>query len=157
MPRPILGSQVGANTGSQLGFVTAGKAVLTGPKLQQRLRQSRSKAYVQALQRLDAGAHHADRAGLDALIQAIANEFPELTIEQRPLGLVSQCFLGAPYEVHICDLSGGIIEHYETFRSMPPIFERARSLALHPSYAFIEVYGDTVRAVSLDGSVSVVS
>ena len=35
-------------------------------------------------------------------------------------------------------------------------FERARALVLHPSYAFIEVYPDTVRAIGLDGTVSVI-
>jgi hypothetical protein len=106
--------------------------------------------------RLDAGTHHANRSALDALIEAIANEFPELGIEQRPIGIVSQCYLGAPYEVHICDLGGGIIEHFETFRAMPPMFERGRMLALHPSYALVEIYPDTLRAVSIDGSVSVI-
>jgi hypothetical protein len=106
--------------------------------------------------RLDAGTHHADRTALDSLVEAIANEFPELGIEQRPMGIVSQCYLGAPYEVHICDLSGGIIEHFETFRSMPPLYERARALALHRSYSFIEIYTDSLRAVGLDGSVSVI-
>jgi hypothetical protein len=106
--------------------------------------------------RLDAGTHHANRTAVEALIDAIANEFPELGIDQRPIGIVSQCYLGAPYEVHICDLGGGIIEHFETFRSMPLLYERGRTLALHRSYAFIEIYPDTLRAVSLDGSVSVI-
>ena len=125
-------------------------------QLQQRLREKRSTKYLQAVTRLDAGTHHADRAGLDALLEAISNEFPELGIEQLPVGIVSQCYLGAPYEVHICDLKGGIIEHFETFRPMAPLFERGRSLSLHPSYVFVEVYPDTLRAVSLDGSVSVI-
>jgi len=106
--------------------------------------------------RLDAGTHQSDRAALESLIEAISNEFPELGIEQRPIGIVSQCYLGEPYEVHICDLEGGIIEHFETFQSMPPLYERARTLALHPSYAFIEIYQDTLRAVSTDGAVSVI-
>lgn len=156
MSRPILGSTVQPHTGAQFGLVTPGKAVLTGPKLQQRLRQSRSRDYVVVMKQLDAGGHHEDRAGLESLIQAIAGEFPELTIEQRPLGIVGECYLGAPYEVHICDLSGGIIEHFERNRSMPPQFERARSLAVHPSYVFIEIYADCVRAVGANGAVSVI-
>jgi hypothetical protein len=39
---------------------------------------------------------------------------------------------------------------------MPPLYERARALALHPSYLFIEIYPDTLRAISIDGSVSVI-
>lgn len=158
MPRPILGTS--QNTSKTVSPTSTPNvpacSFLQGPKLQQRLRQSRSYAYVEAMRRLDAGTHHADRNALQSLIEAIATEFPELGIEQRPIGIVSQCYLGAPYEVHICDLGGEIIEHFETYRSMPPLYERARSLALHPAYAFIEVYPDTLRAVSLNGSVSVI-
>lgn len=156
MPRPILGTPQSKVNISPTVPATAPRSTIQGPQLQQRLRQTRSKAYVEAMTRLDAGTHHANRTALESLVDAIANEFPELGIEQRPIGIVSQCYLGAPYEVHICDLGGGIIEHFETFRSMPALFERGRTLALHPSYAFIEIYQDTLRAVSLDGSVSVI-
>jgi hypothetical protein len=131
-------------------------ATLSGARLEQRLRQQRSKAYLDGVRRLDAGTHQQNKAALDALIQEIAAEFPELTIDQRPLGLVSRCYLGAPFLVHTCDLMGNIVEHYESFRAMPPLFERARALALHSAYEFIEVYPDSLRAISADGSVSVI-
>jgi len=156
MPRPILGTPQNRTNISPTAPSTAPRSTIQGPPLQQRLRLVRSKAYVDAMTRLDAGTHHANRTALESLVEAIANEFPELGIEQRPIGIVSQCYLGAPYEVHICDLAGGIIEHFETFRSMPALFERGRTLAIHPSYAFIEIYQDTLRAISLDGSVSVI-
>ncbi len=155
MPRPILGTPLSASTSISIPTPgTAARSTLQGPRLKQRLRQIRSKAYIEAMTRLDAGAHHANRTAVETLVEAISNEFPELGIEQRPIGIVSQCYLGAPYEVHICDLDGGIIEHFETFRSMPALYERGRSLAIHPSYAFIEIYPDSLRAVLLDGSVS---
>lgn len=157
MPRPILGAPQAASTNlSAQPLITTPRATLQGAPLKQRLREKRSNAYLQAMTRLDAGEHAANKSELDALVEAIANEFPELGIDQRPIGFVSQCFLGAPYEVHICDLAGGIIEHYETYRAMPSLFERGRALALHPSYAFIEVYPDSLRAIALDGSVSVI-
>jgi hypothetical protein len=130
---------------------------LQGVKLEQRLRLRRTPAYVDALSRLDAGTHGLDVGAMNELIKAIAAEFPELTVDQRPLGLVAQCRLGHPYEVHVCDLTGGILEHYKRGRSMPSPFERARSLALHPSYLFIEVYPDSLRAIARDGSVSVIT
>jgi hypothetical protein len=105
---------------------------------------------------IDVGGHRADRAALASLIQAIADEFPELGVDQLPLGIVSRCYLGTPFEVHRCGLDGEILDHFETFRQMPAPFERARSLALHPAYAFVEVYADSLRAVSADGSVSVI-
>ena len=157
MARPILGTPQAAKIStSGVTPATTARSTLQGPRLQQRLREKRSTKFVQAMTRLDAGTHHGDRTALDSLLEAISSEFPELGIEQLPVGIVSQCYLGAPYEVHICDLKGGIIEHFETFRPMPPLFERGRSLSLHPSYVFVEVYPDTLRAVSLDGSVSVI-
>lgn len=157
MPRPIIGNRL--NTPTNIASptpLTTTRGALQGPRLQQRLRQTRSRNYVEQMTRLDAGTHCANRSAFETLIEAISNEFPELGIEQRPIGIVTQCYLGAPYEVHICDLGGHIIEHFETFRSMPPLYERARALALHPSYLFIEIYPDTLRAISIDGSVSVI-
>ena len=120
-----------------------------------RLRQKRSKGFVDQIGKIDVSHHHHDQQALDELIAAIGAEFPELTIDQRPLGIVAKCYLGHPYEVHVCDLAGGIVEHFELGRAMPPLFERARSLARHNTYRFIEVYADSLRAVSEDGSVSV--
>lgn len=158
MLRPILGTPIAGKTTGRVEVcgTTAARSNLKGPQLQKRLRETRSKSYLEAMERLDAGGHHTDRAALESLVETIASEFPELGIEERPMGIVCRCYLGAPYEVHICDLSGGIIEHFETFRSMPSMFERGRTLALHPGYVFIEVYADTLRAVSPDGSVSVI-
>ena len=65
--------------------------------------------------------------------------------------LLSAAIVGALTGVTI-----GIIEHFETFRSMPDLFERGRRLALHSSYQFVEIYKDCLRVVSLDGSVSVI-
>jgi hypothetical protein len=158
LPRPILGTPLATPVTGRIavGATTAARSTLQGPQLQQRLRQTRSRAYLEALTRLDAGTHQADRTALEALVAALTEEFPELGMTERPLGIVSRCYLGAPYQVHICDLAGGIIEHFETFRPMPPLFERARTLALHPAYAFIEIYPDTLRAVSPEGVVAVI-
>ncbi|HEV7488295.1 MAG TPA: hypothetical protein VGQ65_21685 [Thermoanaerobaculia bacterium] len=109
------------------------------------------------MQRLDAGTYQLDAAALQALLDALTAEFPELGVDERPLGVVSRCLLGSPYEVHICDLAGGIIEHFQQGHSMPPLFERARSIAAHGAYAFIEIYVSTIRAVAADGAVSVLN
>jgi hypothetical protein len=129
---------------------------LSGPRLSLRLRQRRSTGFVAQIAKVDSDQHHHGQQELDQLIAAVGAEFPELTIQQRPLGIVAKCCLGHPYEVHVCDLAGGIVEHFELGRPMPQLFERARSLARHNTYSFIEVYADTLRAVSKDGSVSVI-
>lgn len=152
MPRPILGSPVSQEKQSRTEPARRTHAHLAGPQLAMRLREKRSAKYVEAVQRLDAGTHQQSAA---ALQDAIASEFPELTIDQRPLGIVSKCFLGEPYEVHRCDLDGNIVEHFERHRAMPPLFERARGLAAHGAYKFIEIYADSLRAITADGSVAV--
>ena len=53
-------------------------------------------------------------------------------------------------------MSGGIIEHYQKGEPLPDGMERARALAMHGAYAFIEVYSDILRVIGKDGSVAVV-
>ena len=53
-------------------------------------------------------------------------------------------------------MDGSIIRHYKSFESLPPLLERARGLAIHGGYVFIEVYRDCLRAVKNDGTISVV-
>lgn len=157
MARSVLGTESSSPALRLDERMASPKTSLSPVQIAQRLRQKRSGAYVQAMKRLDAGSHQRDAAALQEVLAAIAAEFPELGVDERPIGIVSRCFLGSPYEVHICDLSGGIIEHFEQWRSMPPLFERARTLAAHRAYAFIEIYFGTLRAVAPDGSVSVLN
>jgi hypothetical protein len=130
---------------------------LREPQLGKRLREKRSLTYVETFGRIDVAGYQSNKDALDSLLRTISNEFPELSIDQLPLGIVSKCYLGTPFEVHICDFNGEIIEHFETHRPMAAPFEPARCLALHPSYAFIEVFNDTLRAVCVDGAVSVIA
>lgn len=155
MARPILGTPVSYEKQQRSESARQTHARLARPQLAMRLREKRSAKYVEAMQRLDAGTHQKNAAALQELLDAISAEFPELAIDQRPLGIVSKCFLGAPFEVHRCDLDGNIVEHFERHRSMPPLFERARGLAAHGAYKFIEIYADSLRAIAADGSVAV--
>ena len=159
MPRPIIGLPQPPNSPTvrpRPEPQTSARAGASAPQLAQTLRRKRSHEYVEALRALDAGAYHSDRVALASLLEAISKEFQELGVDQLPLGIVSVCYLGAPFEVHVCGTNGEIVEHFETFRPMPTPFERARRLALHPAYAFVEVYADALRAVAQDGSVSVI-
>jgi hypothetical protein len=110
----------------------------------------RTPRFTAAIKRLDAGDLQA--SDLDAIMDAIAEEYP--IGAGQPLGLVAECFLGAPFEVHVLDLIGGIVEHFELGRPMPHPLERARALAVHPAYDVIEVYDETLVCVRSDGSVT---
>lgn len=120
------------------------------------LRQKRSPKYMQLMRELDTGGHVHNQEQVKNIIKIIKEEFPFIEIPGMLLGYVSKCFLGKPYEVHIIDLSGEIIEHYKQGQSLPGAFEKARSIALYGNYEFVEVYTDCCRAVSADGSVSVI-
>lgn len=126
-------------------------------KLDRLLRKTRSKEYMDALHKLDAGGHVHNQHKVDEIINAIRNEFPEVDISGILLGFVSMCYLGKPYEVHTLDMTGQIIEHYKAGQSLPGGLEKARAIALRGGYDFIEVYVDCCRCVSATGSVSVVS
>ena len=120
------------------------------------LRKSRSKRYMEAMNALDAGGRLQTAEQIAEIMAVIRDEFPEIELEGILLGYVSICYLGKPYEVHTLDLTGQIIEHYKNGETLPGGMEKARGLALRGGYSFIEVYTDCCRAVSPNGSVSVI-
>ena len=126
-------------------------------KLDRLLRKSRSKEYMQALHKLDAGGHTHNQNKVNDIINTIRNEFPEVEIAGIMLGIVSICYLGAPYEVHTLDITVQIIEHYKRGQPLQGGLEKARSIAMRGGYEFIEVYVDCCRAISSNGGVSVIS
>ena len=126
-------------------------------KLDRLLRKTRSKEYMDALRKLDAGGHVHNQNKVDEIINAIREEFPEVDLNGILLGYVSICYLGKPYEVHTLDVSGQIIEHYHAGRSLPGGLEKARSIAIRGGYEFIEVYVDCCRCIGAGGSVSVIN
>lgn len=126
-------------------------------KLDRLLRKTRSKEYIDALHKLDAGGHVHNQNKVNDIINTIRNEFPEIEISGILLGYVSICYLGKPYEVHTLDMTGEIIEHYKMGQSLPGGLEKARSIALRGGYEFIEVYVDCCRAISSNGAVAVIS
>lgn len=126
-------------------------------KLDRMFRQPRSGRYMDALHSLDAGGHAHNQNKVNEIIGIIRSEFPEVNISGILLGFVSVCYLGKPYEVHILDVSGEIIEHYKTGQTLPGGLEKARGIAMRGGYDFIEVYVDCCRAISANGTVSVIT
>lgn len=114
--------------------------------------KKRSKKYLDLIAGLDAKTL-TDTKGMDDLIKAIQEEFGTAEISSLPLGIVSKCFLGHPYEVHTLDLSGShIINHYKTNETMHADFEKARTVAMHNAYALVEVYNDKIVLIREDGT-----
>ena len=108
-------------------------------KLDRILRKTRSKEYMQALHKLDAGGHTHNQSKVNEIIDIIRNEFPEIEISGILLGCVSICCLGKPYEVHTLEMAEQIIEHYKEGQMLPSGLEKARSIAMRGGYDFIEV------------------
>lgn len=155
MPRPIFLNREKSETRLSLDSF-APTRVLSPMELDRKLRQKRSLKYLEIITKLDAGGHAANKELIQSLIDAIREELPEINIDQLPIGIVAKCYLEPPHEVHCLDSVGSIIKHYKTFEPLPPLLERARSLAIHSGYAFIEVYHDCLRAVKNDGTISLV-
>lgn len=163
MPKPMLHSTQQINTDSVLSLtsnsVTGQKQMLSEEikmKIDRLLRKPRSKRYMDIMCNLDAGGHVHNQKQTENIINAIREEFPEVEISGVLLGIVSKCYLGKDYEVHSLDAAGGIIEHFRQSEKMPAGLEKARSIAIRGGYEFIEVYVDCCRAVSSNGSVSVI-
>lgn len=163
MPKPMLHGPMNINeteTVSRLSDTRERKTEANHNeklKTDRLLRKTRSKDYVDAMCRLDAGGHSLSQREAEKILDIIKNEFPEVEIMGILLGCISACYLGEPYEVHTISLLGEvIIEHYKRGQLLPAGLEKARSLAIHGGYAFIEVYCDCCRCVSHDGTVSVV-
>ncbi len=161
MPKPMLnlGQQTQTDSVLSLTSNTAVKQELseeTKMKIDKLLRKPRSKKYMDALRSLDAGGHVHNRKHTEDIINAIREEFPEVEISGVLLGIASKCYLGEDYEVHSLDATGSIIEHFRKGQQMPGGMEKARSIAMRGGYEFIEVYVDCCRAVSSNGTVSVI-
>lgn len=154
--RPILNTNTETKLNVSHNVQSRTNVQYNGIELEKRLRQKRSTSYVEAMTKLDAGGVQTNTVKIEELIETIKNEFPDLHPIQFPIGIISKCYLGAPYEVHTLDVTLDIIEHYKKGEPLPAGMDRARSIALHPSYAFIEVYTDTLCAVNKNGEVSII-
>jgi len=143
MPRPILRQSARATGQHSESTRQTGNdlKIRTGP---------RSRSYLAALRDLDL---HTAQRGLDieAMVAAVRQEFQE-TWSQLPIGLVSHCYLGYPYETHMLSIDGGIIEHFERHQSLPGPLDRARPYARTEQYEVIEVYPDRLICVRPDGT-----
>lgn len=116
------------------------------------LLKKRSKKYLDLISGLDAKTL-TNTKGVDELIKAIQEEFGNAELTSLPLGIVSKCFLGHPYEVHTLDLSGSqIIKHYKVTEAMESEFEKARTIAKHNAYAMVEIYKDKIILIREDGT-----
>lgn len=151
MPRPLFRK----NTDRSLQTKQSSQGFLH-VSFEERLRQKRSAEYLQVFNDLDTGEKLMSQAKAQQIIDAVRAEFSDLPASSGPIGIVAACFLGDPYEVHTVDLETGMIRHYQTSESLPAILEQARSIAQHPSYAYIEVYSDCLCAIDKNGEVSVI-
>ena len=95
----IINPVTGARAIDIRGVAPTTSVKLSKGELESRLRQRRSTKYIRAMTELDAGCHCQDPRAVEALIAAIQEELPEVTIEKLPIGIVSRCHLGGDYEV----------------------------------------------------------
>ena len=159
MPRPMLRTPQNQTETNNILSATCNneeKQQMDKMMLDRLLRKNRSKEYMDALHKLDSGGHVHNENKVNEIINTIKREFPEVELRGILLGYVAICYLGKPYEVHTLYITGGIIEHYKAGHTLPGGLEKARNIAMRGGYDFIEVYVDCCRAISANGSVSVI-
>ncbi len=130
------------------------KSISTGFISDRELLKRRSARYMELISGLDAKTL-TDTKGMADLMNTIQEEFGTADIANLPLGILAKCFLGHPHEVHTLDLSGTlIIKHYKISEPLPEDFEKARILAKHNAYVFVEIYRDKIILIREDGTAS---
>ncbi|WP_295212006.1 hypothetical protein [uncultured Chryseobacterium sp.] len=114
--------------------------------------KKRSQQYMNVIKGIDTELL-TETQGKEALMEKIYKEFGTAELANLPLGILAKCFLGHPHEVHTLDLSAHqIIKHYKIGESLPGHFEKARMLAKHNAYAFVEVFKDKLILIREDGT-----
>lgn len=127
-------------------------------QLERVVRRTRSKRYRELIGQLDAGGHTMNQSQVKQLIDELTDELGvlDMNITSAMLGVVAPCYLGYPYEVHTLDYTFQIVKHFQKNEALPPLLEKARTIAMRGGYAFIEVYSDFCCAVSENGAVSLI-
>lgn len=110
----------------------------------------RSQLYLDSLARLDAGTRLTP-ADLQEIVDGIRQEFVQRWAA-LPVGFVSRCYLGHPFEVHTLTPDGGILEHFRLSQPMPGPLEGARKHSLSGLYLSVEVYDNRLVCVRADGT-----
>jgi len=156
MRRPIIGTNHNVQVDFQINRSTKTTVELQPLMVEKLLRQKRSTSYVDTVTRLDATGVHCRKEDVEKMIEELQNEFPELLEHQLPIGIVSKCYLGEPYEVHSLDTQLQIVEHYKRGSVLPNGMEKARILAMNPNYEFVEVFTSCICAVARNGQISMI-
>ena len=114
--------------------------------------KKRSEKYLNLIKTMDTELLSETR-GKEEMMAKIYEEFGTAQLADLPIGILAKCYLGYPHEVHTLDLNAGqIIQHYKIGESLPEHFEKARTLAKHNAYLFVEVYKDKLILIREDGT-----
>jgi hypothetical protein len=112
--------------------------------------EPRSRRYLDAIGRLDAAAG-TTAAEMAEVVDQIHRDFADRWAA-LPLGLVSRCHLGEPFEVHTLLPDGGILDHYRRGEPLPGPLEAARAHSLSGLYLAVEVYANRLVCTRTDGT-----
>lgn len=184
MARVILGSSTPQIAVPTLSTQSTAKTVMSPPSLESRLRQRRSSKYIETIKQLQAAQHFQDTEAQETLVEAIRQEFPEMSISAFPLlCLVFQTRPGYPRWMPtpmIAEATTGMLRqdlqaelinkarqidsydaavmqacaHYNAV--LPGFVSRAFILVEHDSYAFVEIYPEYLVAIASNGDTSLV-
>ena len=157
MPKPLINNE--SNKKLSVSANDSKNKLANKESFKKYIRQNRSKTFIDAIHKLDAGSTLDNKQTINNLVNILQRDFPFITSypPEGLLGIVACCYLGENFEVHTIDFMGNIITHFRAGQSLPGKLEKARGLAMSGNYAFIEVYEDCLCAVNEYGDVAVIN
>ena len=165
MPKPMIqfGNKETSSTVSN-AMLSANQAqtkekhyTLSNEELEMLIRKPRSKEYVDFLKKLDIGCEADMSSYIEEWKERVDKEFPMIDmVSNFLLGIISRCYLGDSYEVHMLDKTLSIVGHFKKGEPLPDGLEPCRSIGMNPNYEFVEVYEHMYCIVDKNGNTSVI-
>lgn len=125
-----------------------------GPSTQRALRKRRSQKYMDIMSKLDAGSGNISPRDIEDMIQAIREEFPDIEIFNEYCGCMAICHLPGNFDVHILSPGSNCITHFGAGFGFETPLDSCRNLCRMPEYRFVEVYTNSLKAISANGAVA---
>ena len=169
MPKPIVNNNQKMQQKLSPNLTLQDRNTFKSPELV--FREKRPQNYINLMKNLDIENSKISENKLKEIVEQLQNAIPEIAFDETFLGVLGRCRLGADYDVHTLSkklifgidevthqLGYGrmILKHFKISESLPDCLEKGRSLAVNPSYAFVEVYNNKLIAVQENGTVAII-
>lgn len=169
MPKPIINNNQKIKQKLSPDFILQERNTFKSTELA--FREKRPQNYINLITNLDIEYSTVSDDKLNEIINQLKNTVPYVVSDDTFLGILGKCELGPDYDVHTLSknvifgideathqvgFGRMILQHFKIGENLPAELEKGRSLAVNPSYAFVEVYNDKLIAIQNDGTVAII-